>query len=242
MRKKEPSMPTQRTLAAIVDANPHATRVLEDYQLDYCCGGTRTLQDACAERGIDPSAVLAEIELLDDTTQPTWARLSARELVDHIETTHHRYLHRELPRLTALANKVASVHGPHHPELYRVTATYSELRLDLEPHLLKEENVLFPMIRQLSDAATSPTVRRGVINNPISMMRVEHDRAGELLATLRETTEGYKIPANVCASYTALYAGLAELEADTHLHVHLENNVLFPAVLAADAKVQEVSS
>jgi regulator of cell morphogenesis and NO signaling len=115
-----------------------------------------------------------------------------------------------------------------------VKVTFTALRDDLEPHLMKEERVLFPMIRELADATTAPTFHCGSVANPIRMMLLEHDRAGELLAELRDITNEFQPPEDGCASYQALYHGLAEIEADTHLHVHKENNVLFPAVLALE--------
>jgi regulator of cell morphogenesis and NO signaling len=118
--------------------------------------------------------------------------------------------------------------------LLDVEALYTDLREDLEPHLMKEERVLFPMIRELTEATTAPTFHCGSVTNPIRMMLLEHDRAGELLAALRAITNGFEHPADACASYQELYRALAELEADTHLHVHKENNVLFPAVLAME--------
>jgi regulator of cell morphogenesis and NO signaling len=136
--------------------------------------------------------------------------------------------------LDELAEKVASVHGERHPELLDVLADVKELRDDLEPHLMKEERVLFPMIRQLSEADEPVEFHCGSLRNPISMMLIEHDRAGMLLAQLRDRTDDYIAPPDACASYRALYQGLAELEADTHLHVHKENNLLFPAVAALE--------
>ena len=227
-------MTTSPTLAAIIDANPATAGILEHHQLDYCCGGQRTLEQACAERHLDPVAVLAELEAVQPEAAPDWTTMNPAALVDHIESTHHRYLHEELPRLTALTDKVVGVHGTRHPELHDVEATFTELRDDLEPHLMKEERVLFPMIRELAAATTAPTFPCGSLANPIRMMLLEHDRAGELLATLRGTTGGFEPPTDACASYQALYRGLAEVEADTHLHVHKENNVLFPAVLALE--------
>ena len=227
-------VPTDQTLAAIVDANAATALILERHHLDYCCGGKRTLQDACADQGIDPAAVSAELAAVHTTEPANWAAMSPAELVDHIETTHHRYLHTELPRLAALAAKVASVHGSRHPELAEVEVTVAALKDDLEPHLMKEERVLFPMIHELANATTTPSFHCGSIANPIRMMLIEHDRTGALLAELRTTTVGYQPPADACASYQALYLGLSELEADTHLHVHKENNVLFPAVLALE--------
>jgi regulator of cell morphogenesis and NO signaling len=229
-------VPDSLTLAAIVDANPATARVLEHHQLDYCCGGQRTLDQACAERDLDPATVHAELEATTTITagEAAWTTMGPAELVDHIEATHHRYLHDELPRLAALTGKVVGVHGAHHPELRRLAATYTALHADLEPHLAKEERVLFPMIRDLAEASTAPSFHCGSLANPIPMMLLEHDRAGGLLAALREITSGYQPPADGCASYQELYRGLAELEADTHLHVHKENNVLFPAVLALE--------
>lgn len=225
------------TLAAIVDANPAAARILERHQLDYCCGGQRTLDQACAERDLDPVAVRTELDAVTAAPPADWATMSPAELVDHLETTHHQYLHSELPRLAALAHKVAGVHGHRHPELREIEATFAALQADLEPHLTKEERVLFPMIRELASATSAPSFHCGTLANPIRMMLVEHDRAGELLAELHSLTGGYQPPADGCASYRALYDGLAELEADTHLHVHKENNVLFPAVLASEAEL-----
>ncbi len=224
------------TLAAIVDANPGAARILEQHQLDYCCGGNRTLDQACEELELDPGAVLAELDAIPPV-EADWTEMGPAELVDHLEGTHHRYLHEELPRLAALARKVAEVHGDRHPELLPLETTFTELRDDLEPHLMKEERVLFPMIRELAQATTTPEFHCGSIDNPIRMMRFEHDRAGELLASLRDVSNGFQAPDDACGSYQALYRGLEELEADTHLHVHKENNVLFPAVGALEAQL-----
>jgi regulator of cell morphogenesis and NO signaling len=135
-----------------------------------------------------------------------------------------------MPRLSALATKVADAHRARHPELDRIVTVYDELRADLEPHLFKEERVLFPMIRELASASEMPQFHCGTLRNPITVMLSEHDRAGELLADLRELTNDYTPPSDGCMSYRMLFAGLAQLEADTHLHVHKENNVLFPAV------------
>ena len=225
------------TLADIVNDHPDLARELERRSLDYCCGGHRTLGEACEGVGLDPEATAAELAHVTTEPPAPWADLAPDALVEHLEATHHRYLHDELPRLGALVEKVHGVHGQRHPELADVRATYAELRADLEPHLMKEERVLFPMIRELAAAGDgpSPAFHCGSLANPISVMLGEHDRAGELLERLRSATQGYTLPDDACASYAALYAGLEHLEADTHLHVHKENNVLFPAVVALDA-------
>lgn len=224
-------------LADIVNDHPDLARELERRSLDYCCGGHRTLAEACEDVDLDPEATADELGTITSEAPAPWADLAPEALVDHLEVTHHRYLHDELPRLGALVEKVHGVHGQRHPELAEVRTTYAELRADLEPHLVKEERVLFPMIRELVAAGDgpSPTFHCGSLANPISVMLGEHDQAGELLERLRSVTQGYTLPDDACASYAALYAGLEHLEADTHLHVHKENNVLFPAVVALDA-------
>jgi regulator of cell morphogenesis and NO signaling len=230
-------MTSTRTLASFVDEQPDAARVLERHRLDYCCGGQSTLADACASAGIDPAVVLDELATLDVTNEPApWTTMSAVDLVDHLESTHHRYLHEELPRLSALAEKVAGVHRDRHPELDAVQAAFQAVRDDLQPHLAKEERILFPMIRELAAATDEPQFHCGSLANPIRVMMAEHDHAGDLLAELRAASGDYQLPGDACASYDALYRGLERLEADTHLHIHKENNVLFPAVVALEAQ------
>jgi regulator of cell morphogenesis and NO signaling len=222
------------TLAEVVDAQPGSTRVMESLGLDYCCGGSRQLSDACRSAGLDQSSVLDALRTLAPSPPAEWRTLPPAQLADHLESTHHAYLHAELPRLDALADKVAGVHGGRHPELLDVVVTYRELRADLEPHLMKEERILFPMIRELAAATPAPAFHCGSVANPVRVMSMEHDRAGELLVRLRELTNRYETPADGCVSFRALYDGLAELEADTHLHVHKEEHVLFPAAVALE--------
>ena len=229
-----------QSLAEIVNTHPATARVLESFGLDYCCGGQRPLHDACSAADVDPAVVLDALARVQPGPEPEWASMDPAALVDHLEATHHAYLHGELERLDALAEKVVGVHAGRHPELVEVRAVFASLRADLEPHLAKEERVLFPMIRTLATASVAPSFHCGSVRNPISVMMLEHDRAGELLATLRAVSDAYQTPADGCASYRALYAGLAELEADTHLHVHKENNVLFPAVVALEARLTEM--
>lgn len=228
---------TDTTLGEVVTESPGAARVFERHGLDYCCGGNRSVDDACRSAGVETAAVLEELAALDAAPAPDWATMGPAELVDHLEATHHKYLHEELELLSELANKVAGVHGERHPELLGVRATYDELHGDLAPHLMKEEQVLFPMIRELAAADVAPSFHCGSLQNPISVMLSEHDLVGELLEKLRALTSDYKLPDDACASYTSLYQRLAELEADTHMHVHKENNVLFPAVLELEQRV-----
>jgi regulator of cell morphogenesis and NO signaling len=228
------NLAVEQTLADVVNTVPGSARVLESFGLDYCCGGRRPLGEACTKAGVDPQAVLDALSAGELGPEPSWAAMTPTELVDHLEATHHAYLHTELERLETLSGKVASSHGDRHPELLEVRAICAEIREDLEPHMMKEERVLFPMIRELADSSVTPTFHCGSVRNPISMMMLEHEHTGVLLEKLRALTDGYQTPRNGCASYRALYEGLAQLEADTHLHIHKENNLLFPAVVALE--------
>jgi regulator of cell morphogenesis and NO signaling len=228
------------TLGALVNEHPELARELERRGLDYCCGGGASLADACATAGVDPLAVADELSAAttgDDP--PDWSTMGAVALVDHLVTTHHRYLTDELPRISRLVTKVVTVHGDRHPELRAVAARFDELWADLEPHLQREERVLFPMVRELATAAAMPSFHCGTLRNPIAVMLREHDVVGRLLAELRTLTDGYRPPADGCESYVACYAALAELEADTHLHVHKENILLFPMVTALEQRLGE---
>ena len=234
---------TSMTLGALVTAHPELAGELEKRGLDYCCGGQRTLAEACAALGLDAGATASDLGDAQTSVgeKPLdWPTMDAVELVEHLLITHHRYLWEELPRLSTLMTKIVSVHGERHPELAAVAACYEEVRSDLEPHLLKEERVLFPMIAELAAASTSPTFHCGTLLNPISVMMREHDAVGDLLARLRTLTHGYEIPDDGCASYSACFEGLARLESDTHLHIHKENNLLFPMVVRMERELAGV--
>jgi regulator of cell morphogenesis and NO signaling len=222
------------TLGEIVAANPAAARMLDRLGLDYCCHGDRTLTDACVEAHLDPTRVAAELTGLAVEGDRSWATLDPPALAAHIVETHHNYLHAELPLLDALAGKVLDVHGARHPELAEVRRLVGELRADFEPHLMKEERVLFPAIAAL--ARGQRDFPFGSVANPIRMMGLEHDRAGDLLAALRTATSNYAVPDDACASYRSLYERLDALERDTHTHVHKENHVLFPAALRLEER------
>jgi len=218
------------TLGDLVTANPAAARLLDGLGLDYCCRGDRTLTEACAAAGLRVDDVSASLAELDRDHDETWTMLDAPALTEHIVATHHRYLWEELPLLEELSDKVERVHGAAHPELADVRELVAAIRADLEPHLLKEERVLFPAIAALAQGQTDFAF--GSVANPIRMMLLEHDRAGELLTRLRVATEGYTPPADGCTSYRTLYERLAALDLDTHVHIHKENQVLFPAALS----------
>jgi regulator of cell morphogenesis and NO signaling len=226
---------TTRTLGALVAEIPARARVFDRLGLDYCCHGDRSLAEASQAAGLDSGAVVAALTAATApmVAEPSDAGTGPVALIDEIVATHHEFLREELPAVVALAAKVAEVHGPRHSELAEVHDLVRALRADLEPHMLKEERILFPAVRLLVDGHRKFAF--GTVGNPISVMRLEHEQAGELLAGLRRVTGGYAVPSDGCASYEALYRRLEHLEEDTHLHIHKENNVLFPMAVALQA-------
>lgn len=211
----------------IATTHPQALRVFERHGIDYCCGGARVLADVCASRGIEVDLVLAEIAAAVppvDAPAAAWAEAPLPSLVDHIESRYHRPLERDLERLSFLVRKVTAVHGPQHPELFFPLAeAFEALREDVEPHMRKEETVLFPWIRAGRGDTGAAAVK---------VLGDEHVAVGAILARLRLLTGDFVAPDDACGSWRALWDGLRELEADLHAHIHLENNVLFPRVLA----------
>ena len=228
-----PTLDPSTTLAALVTEDPSRAAALDRLGIDYCCHGDRTLADACATAGLTPEDVATALvgsEPPASSTRP--APTDAAALAAHIQATHHAYLHAELPALIDLAHKIRTIHGARHPELADVQRLVNDVSADLVPHLAHEEQVVFPAIG--TDGGGMATDLPAVIAG----LRIEHDALGVLLAELRATSDGYRVPADGCASYHALYRRLAHLEADTHLHIHLENNLLFPAVTTAAARAR----
>jgi regulator of cell morphogenesis and NO signaling len=212
---------TQRSLGDIATSNPAATRVFLRHKLDFCCGGRRSLGEACRAAGLDPEAIVAELEreAAPDTALPRADLRSQSELADHIESRYHATLRRDLPTLIEAARKVERVHAqkPNVPAgLADVLAAFFD---DMQQHMAKEEKILFPMIRR--GAAGH------MVAMPITVMEREHDTHGVYLAEIRKLTDDLRAPAHACATWRALYDGLGTLEADLVQHIHLENNVLF---------------
>jgi regulator of cell morphogenesis and NO signaling len=207
-------------LGDLVTANPARARTLEALDLDYCCHGNRSLTDACAAAGRPVAEVIEALTAVDDATPAVsvdWASLPVPDLLDHVVAINHVPLRTEVPRLLPLARKVAEVHGARHPELAGVAADLERMWAELEPHLDEEEATLVPKL------AVGGSI-------DVAALRAEHEEVGGLLDHLREASGGFAVPADGCASYQALYAGLDALDADIRLHIHKENNVILPAV------------
>lgn len=220
-------------IAKIVLQYPASARVLERYDIDYCCGGGRTLAATCETEGFSVDDVVAAIEDVLEAEEPKasdWDAMSMAAFCEKINATHHAYTREAFVHLTPLVAKVLNVHGDRHRELSDVQRLFEALAADLLPHLAKEERILFPSIVAIEADPNHPMAR--CFAGPLAVMRSEHETVGKLLHDIRSVTRGYQPPPGACTSFRVLYAGLASLAADLHTHIHLENNVLFPRVEA----------
>ncbi len=226
-----------QSVGEIVAVNPSLWKLFEHYHIDYCCHGDKPLAEACREKGLDPEAVLSEIENLPtgkDQVQTELLKMTLTELANHIEQTHHVYLYRELPELISLVGRVTATHAARDTRLHQVLQGVTLLQSELMNHLAKEEQILFPMIRELEASNSLPSFHCGSVGNPIRQMLTEHDDASELLQNLRRLTDNYQSPEWACRSMQTLFTQLQDLEHDLHRHIHKENTILFPASIALE--------
>lgn len=225
------SVDVSTTLGDLVTADPRRSRVFEDYGLDFCCNGGRSLADAAAEAGLDLAEVSAALDLPDAPPPPQWQHLENAALAHEIVDTHHAYLWDEMPHLLGLVEKVHQVHGDSHPELAQVREAYTSAIAEIEPHLTREERVVFPAISRLERTQAPVQLRDGTLAGLLADLVAEHDVVGDLFKRIRSLTDGYAMPEDGCATYRLMLTGLQEMERDLHEHIHKENNVLFPATL-----------
>jgi len=229
------------TLGEIVSRDFRAGAILDRYGLDYCCGGARTLGEGCHDRGVSIDLVVSELEALDPASRETPEQDPAA-LVEHIVSHHHTYVRASIPVIQEHLARVAAAHGARHPELAFVETQFLKVAAELSQHMLKEERVLFPYISSLADAvnrnAPFPPDMFGTVQNPIRMMEIEHQEAGDGLDVIRELTHEYQPPADACSTYRLVLQELDAFEKDLHEHVHLENNVLFPRAVELEERAE----
>jgi len=236
------------TVGEIVAADYRAAGVMERFGIDFCCGGGRSLKEACGKADVDTSTVLdalgelakqkaSETDLADVATWPL------DQLLDHIVCTHHRYVRQALPRISHHLSQLRKAHGDSHPELACVADAFDQMSGDLERHLLKEEQILFPYVHDLVELERAgggcfPNPF-GTVVNPIAMMEREHSDVAESLCVIRALTHRYEVPADGCPTYAVCMAELEDFERDLHRHVHLENNVLFPRAVELESRYSD---
>lgn len=236
---------TSETIGEIVVKDYRKAQVFKKLGIDFCCGGKKTVEEVCKTKGLDAKSVKAELDAIGLEEEQNGINFNDWQLdflADYIVNTHHKYVRNNVPFITELANKVASVHGKQHRELIPVAEIFDRLGKDLSLHLVKEENVVFPFIKGLilDEKLGSYTAAAAFdsIQTPTQMMEVEHEQAGEDMAEIRSLTSDYTLPADACTSYTVLYKKLQQFENDLFNHVHLENNILFPKAIALERKLR----
>jgi regulator of cell morphogenesis and NO signaling len=232
--------PLDTAIVGDIVANDFRTAaIFEGFGIDFCCGGKRSVAEACSHARIAPTVVIEALAALPASAgAPDAAHWPVDRLIDHIVETHHVYVRDALPRITHHLAKLASAHAERHPELAIVARTFAAISAELTQHLVKEEHILFPYVRDLATHAACgrPASPFGTVENPIRMMEREHRDAADGLETIRELTHDYTTPADGCRTYSVTMQELADFERDLHRHVHLENNVLFPRAVELESR------
>jgi regulator of cell morphogenesis and NO signaling len=233
---------TAKTVRELAIEVPGATRLFEKLGIDYCCGGHSALETACDSAGIQVNEVVRILEEANQSSEPAladWQHETLAGLASYIVSKHHVFTREEMDRLEPLLAKVASVYGQSNPELIGIAKLFQELKRELLPHMLKEEQILFPYIAQLESSVKKGTAKPfaffGTVQNPVNMMMTEHETAGELLRGIRDLSSNFTVPPNACVSFQTLYQALQGFESDLHEHIHLENNLLFPRAVEIEA-------
>lgn len=229
---------SEKQIGQFVAEDYRTAAVFSKYKIDFCCNGNRTINEACGKKGIDTSVLLDELhdalkakgeQAIDYKSWPLDL------LIDYIEKKHHRYVEEKIPVLRQFLNKLCSVHGERHPELFKINELFTASAGELASHMKKEELVLFPFVKKMVSATLNTESVEpphfGTVENPIAMMMQEHDNEGERFRQIAELTDNYTPPTDGCNTYQVTFAMLEEFEKDLHLHIHLENNILFPKAI-----------
>lgn len=233
-----------KTIGEIVAEDYRTASVFEKYGIDFCCNGNRNLSEACAEKNIDPKELIGKIESIQQQAKsslPDFQSWPPDLLVDYIEKKHHRYVEETIPVLKQYLQKICDVHGDKHPELLKITDLFNASAGELAAHMKKEEFILFPFIRKMAkgkegDEKLDPP-HFGTVKNPIHMMMQEHDNEGERFREISRLSYSYTSPEDACNTYRVTFATLKEFEDDLHLHIHLENNILFPQAIEMEKQL-----
>jgi regulator of cell morphogenesis and NO signaling len=239
----------QSTIGEVVAQNFRTAQVFQTYGLDFCCGGKKTIGEACSAIGIDSDELISELAGVTENgnhAEQNFYNWETDSLADYIINTHHTYLIRAMPNIYAHAVKVAQVYGEKHPGTIRVSQVFLEIKEELEVHMQKEEKMLFPYIKRIVQANRDGNQMHyppfGTVGNPIKVMEIEHEKAGHLTLEINRLTENYTPPADACTTFRVLYEELREFENDLHIHIHLENNILFPKAIEIEKKLTNQSA
>lgn len=221
--------PDSITIGEVVAQDHRAASIFKKAGIDFCCGGKKTIEKACAEKGIKKAVLLAELKDLENSPGTRTHNFNEWEpgfLCDYIVNTHHKYVLKSLPDLVTYTEKLANVHGDRHPELIEVASLFSQVNTELLQHMKNEEQVLFPAIKDLNNHDSE--IAKNTIRNEILRLSAEHEFAGGAIDKISDITQHYLIPDDGCNTYRVAFKLLQDFEDDLHIHVHLENNILFP--------------
>jgi len=234
---------TTINIGEIVAQDFRTAAVFKKYGIDFCCKGNRTIEDACSKKGIDQESIYRDIERLPGKSgEIDYTSWPLDLLADYVEKKHHRYVEEKTPYLLQFLNKLCKVHGNTHPELFEINDLFNQTAVSLAEHMQKEEMVLFPFIREMvkiqnkGEAYNPPAF--GTVENPVNMMKHDHEEEGERFRKISQLANGYTPPADACNTYRVTYAMLEEFENDLHLHIHLENNILFPGAVRMEQELR----
>lgn len=242
--KKEKMTTLEKTIGEIVAEDFRSAAVFKKYGIDFCCKGNRSIEEASAAKKINAQNIYDDLEKINNAASgtPDYRTWPLDLLADYVEKVHHRYIEEKTPALLQFLNKIAKVHGGRHPELHQVYELFEESAKDLAAHLKKEELILFPFIRKMiaaeRDNKPLDAASFGSVENPVEMMKDEHQAEGERFEKIAELTDNYTIPADGCSTYQVSFKMLQEFESDLHKHIHIENNILFPAAIALEKKLR----
>ena len=230
----------EKTIGDFVAENFRTAEVFKKYNIDFCCKGGRTVEEACDSKKVSPQQIYHELEEIvnrksEDIDFNSWP---LDLLADYVEKTHHRYVEEKSAMLIPYLNKLCKVHGERHPELFEINELFIGSAQDLAAHMKKEELILFPFIKQMVEAKKNgeplPAPRFGTVENPVAMMKHEHEAEGERFVKIAELTNNYEFPDDACGTYQVTYRMLEDFQNDLHKHIHLENNILFPKAIAME--------
>lgn len=234
---------TQKQVGAFVAEDYRTAAVFTKYGIDFCCRGNRSLEEVCEKNGIETNELVSSLESItksQNNQSIDYKSWPLDLLVDYIEKKHHRYVEEKIPIIKQFLNKLCKVHGERHPELFEINNLFTSSAGELAQHMKKEELVLFPFVKKLVKAELSQTAIEspgfGTVKNPIAMMMQEHDNEGERFRKIANLSSNYTPPADACNTYKVTFAMLKEFEEDLHLHIHLENNILFPSAEKLEKK------
>jgi regulator of cell morphogenesis and NO signaling len=230
----------EQTIREIVAGDVRTAAVLQRHGIDFCCLGCRTLDEGCREAGADPRDVMRELDAVllaaTEAGTPDFANWDAPRLVEYIVDRHHAYVRDAIPVLLTHTRKISEVYGGRHAELPHIARLFERVAAEMQDHMVREEQILFPFIVSMAAAASPPAPPSATARNAIRTMEAEHEFVGDAMAEIRYLTGGYRVPVDACTTYRVCLEELAAFEADLHAHVRLENDVLFPRAKALEEK------